>query len=154
LYSGAVKNPRELTELQDKMKEYRDRYDAAEEPLLEAMMRADEWQEKLSEAKTAHAAVLAENTESLEALTEEQAALEARKTDLDAEISEVRPKISQEHLSHYDRLRKGKTGIAVAVADGPHCGVCGVEFFDNDYRKIKRGEIVPCSNCTRIPIVI
>ncbi len=98
--------------------------------------------------------------------------LEAKKTRLEAEISEIcedaRNKldalmISREEIllrlpddskESYERLRKSKNGIAVGVLQDDHCSACRVEFPEGKLVKLNSGpEVTACPQCHRILIV-
>ncbi len=151
LYSGKVLNPRELTDLQDKLSELNTRHKLLEEPLLEAMLQAEECAESAQAAADNLERVRQEQAEHLGELSEERAGLESQLAVLLAEAEQTRQEIELEHLQLYDSLRdRLRGGIAVAIVKGGECAVCGVELTSQDKQLVRRGEVLTCTTCHRI----
>jgi predicted nucleic acid-binding Zn-ribbon protein len=151
LYSGKVLNPRELTDLQDKLAELNHRHASLEEPLLEAMLQSEECAASVQEAADELERVKQEQAEHLGELSEEQAGLESQLAGLLAEAEQTRQEIEPEHLQLYDSLRdQMRGGIAVAAVNGSECAVCGVELTSQDKQLVRRGEVLTCTTCHRI----
>ena len=128
LYSGKVKNPRELTDLQDKVAELRRRHESLDEPLLEAMYGIEENERAVKKAKSALERVVEEQAQTLGTLTDEQAELSARLSKLESQTEQIRAGIPPDYLASYDRLRQQPTGIAIAQIKGDECSACGVQL--------------------------
>jgi predicted nucleic acid-binding Zn-ribbon protein len=152
LYSGQVFNPREMTDLQDKITELTHRQESLEEPTLEAMLAIEEGGETVKTRQTELEQVLAEQARSFGALGSEQTELTTRRTSLEADVASAREAVQAPHLATYDRLRK-KSGVAVARIEGAGCGVCGVELNSQQIQRIRHDEIIPCPTCGRILVI-
>ena len=150
LYSGKITNPRELTDLQDKVAELKRRREALEEPLLEAMYGVEEGEETVQQLKNTLERVKAEQAATLEALTGEQAELSAHLSDLELQAEQTRANVQPNHLSSYGQLRKRPGGIAVAQLNRSECGVCGVQLTSQLAQQVRRGEVLFCPTCERI----
>jgi uncharacterized protein len=150
LYSGNIHNPRELTDLQDKMAELRRRHADLEEPLLEAMLALEEGEEAVQAAKDTLEQVLAEQAETLGALRDEQSQLTSQHDALETDIEKARAAINAPHLLLYDELLIRLRGKAVTQVNGDECGVCGVQLTSQWAQKVKRGEVLTCPTCERI----
>ena len=151
LYSGKVLNPRELTDLQDKLAELNTRHAALEEPLLEAMLQSEESVESVKSATDNLERVQEEQAELLGELSAEKASLEAQVAALAAEVEETRQEIEPAHRQLYDSLREQmRGGIAVTTVKGTECSVCGVELTSQDKQRVSRGQVRTCTTCHRI----
>jgi predicted nucleic acid-binding Zn-ribbon protein len=151
LYSGKVHNPRELTDLQDKLAELNARHKALEEPLLEAMLQSEECAESRQGAADNLERVQGEQAAQLGELSAEKAALEAELAGLLAEVEQARQEIEPEHRQLYDSLRKRlRGGIAVSAVRDGECSICGVELTSQDKQLVRRGQVLTCTTCHRI----
>jgi uncharacterized protein len=151
LYSGSVRNPRELSDLQDKITSLRHRRELLEEPLLEAMMETEQGESDVSNAQAKMQHVLEEQAQTLGALTTEQNALRDKLEKLDFEIEQSRRGIQTANLALYDKLRARPNGVAVAKLDGAgECSSCGVQVTSREAQQVKHGEVLPCPTCGRI----
>jgi predicted nucleic acid-binding Zn-ribbon protein len=151
LYSGKVHNPRELTDLQDKLAELNTRHKALEEPLLEAMLQSEECAESVQDAADNLERVKGEQAVQLGELNAEKAGLETQLAGLLAEVEQTRQEIEPEHRQLYDSLRgQMRGGIAVAAVKSGECGVCGVELTSQDKQRVRRGQVLTCTTCHRI----
>jgi predicted nucleic acid-binding Zn-ribbon protein len=151
LYSGKVHNPRELTDLQDKLAELNARHKALEEPLLEAMLQSEECAESRQGAADNLERVQGEQAAQLGELSAEKAALEAELAGLLAEVEQARQEIEPEHRQLYDSLRKRlRGGIAVSTVRDGECSICGVELTSQDKQLVRRGQVLTCTTCHRI----
>jgi predicted nucleic acid-binding Zn-ribbon protein len=150
LYSGQIFNPRELTDLQDKIAELNQRRDALENPILEAMLALEDGFAQEQSVRAVLDKVLADQAETLGALTVEQEGVITRIKSLEPQALEARQPISQQNLVLFDRLRQRPGGIAVAILHGEECGGCGVELTSQQAQQVKRGDVVPCPTCGRI----
>jgi predicted nucleic acid-binding Zn-ribbon protein len=153
LYSGEIMNPRELTELQEKVAELSHRRDVLEDPLLEAMLEIEERQAAVTAAQSELDRVLAEQQKTLGSLTTERESLLPRLDQLENDISVIRQSISARFLTMYDELRKRPGGVAVTEVRRSECSICGVEINSRLQQQIGRGEVFPCPTCGRILVV-
>lgn len=151
LYSGKVLNPRELTDLQDKLAELNTRHAALEEPLLEAMLQSEECVESVQDAAENLERVRQELAEQSGELSAEKARLEKQLAAQLAEAEETRQAIEPEHRRLYNTLREQmRGGIAVTAVKGSECSVCGVEMTSQDKQLVSRGQVLTCTTCHRI----
>ncbi len=150
LYSGRVHNPRELTELQDKVRELTQRRDALEEPLLEAMLASDQAEADCAAAEARLSAAKKEHQQAAGDLAAEERGLSARQAQLEADIAHSRQTIDAQYLSLYDQLRRRPGRVAVTPVIRDECGVCHVRLTSQQAQQIHRGEVLTCPTCGRI----
>ncbi|MBU0703144.1 MAG: hypothetical protein KKC18_04690 [Chloroflexi bacterium] len=152
LYSGAVKNPKELSDLQAKIASLRRHRQKLEDNLLEAMIEREE-----AEATHAQAQEHLSDTESR--WSTQQADLLAEREALQEKLAEIEqaqaillPNIESRDLTTYQNLRRRKGGLAVVQMQSGVCGGCGVAVSPNLEWKLRQGELIQCGNCERIVV--
>jgi uncharacterized protein len=151
LYSGSVKNPREMSDLQDKIASLSHRREALEEPLLEAMMESEQGESDVTRAQSELQRILEQQAEELGMLMSEQATLRDKLSQLQTSIEQSRRTIQDSNLALYDKLRARPGGIAVASLDAEgECSSCGVQVTSRQAQQVKHGDVFPCPTCGRI----
>jgi predicted nucleic acid-binding Zn-ribbon protein len=150
LYSGRVLNPRELTDLQDKLVELNRRIEALEEPTLEAMLAVEEEKQHIENGQRELQRIMSERALRFGELDKEQKSLSSQLDQLLADSTQARTKITSQHLGVYDRLRQRPGGLAVTLLRGEECSVCGVELTSQMAQRVHRGEVLNCPTCDRI----
>lgn len=151
LYSGAIKNPKELASLQEELDYLYRRKSAEEESLLEAMIGVEEHESLWKDAQAHWETVEAAWTASQAKLCQERDELLARL----AELTELRvareQAITAVDLGAYEDLRRRKGGTAVARLQGNLCLSCHVEVPSSLSQQARQGEnLIFCSSCGRI----
>ena len=150
LYSGEVKNPKELADLQAEVAALRRRRQNLEDSLLETMIEREE-------AETAHARAQKHLDETQAHWSDRQAELVAEQETLQGELAKIEqaqagllPSIEPGDLAVYQALRRRKGGqVIVQVRDGA-CGGCGLAISPSLEWQLRQGELVHCGNCERI----
>ncbi len=151
LYSGTVRNPKELTSLQEELNYLRRRKGKEEDRLLEAMISVEERAAVLQDAQRHWEAVEA-------AWTTRQAELSRERDELAARLAELRDlraarveAVDGADLSAYEDLRQRKGGTAVARLKGNLCTSCHVEVPSSRSQQARQGaKLVFCGSCGRI----
>lgn len=151
LYSGAVKNPKELQDLQRDVESLKRHRSTLEDRQLDAMGIAE--QAEAAHA-LAHAAALAAEADAGRAnaeLAQEKQALETEIGRLDIEREAGEAPISPEDLRVYEELRRRKRGVAVSRLEDGVCSSCGVAPSSSRIQDARQGDsIIRCGNCERI----
>lgn len=151
LYSGRIKSPKELDDLQKETEYLQRRKASLEDRQLEAMMAMEEATTRLAVANeefvVVQAAWRAENSE----LSQEYDTLKQELAQLSRQRKRVIPHISETDMSEYTALRRLRKGVAiVAVKDGI-CQVCRVSVPGRDLeRATETDELQHCFGCDRI----
>lgn len=151
LYSGTVKNPKELASLQEELNYLRRRKSAEEDSLLEAMIGAEEHEAVWQDTQTHWEAVEA-------AWTARQAKLSRERDELLVRLDELRQlradrerAVNSADLSTYEDLRRRKSGTAVVRLQGNLCSSCHVELPSSRSQQARQSEtLVLCGSCGRI----
>ncbi|MCP4536965.1 MAG: hypothetical protein GY832_07440 [Chloroflexi bacterium] len=154
LYSGAVKNPKELADLQAEVASLQRRGGKLEDDLLEIMIEREE-----AEATQIQAQQHLDETQAHWSLG--QADLMAEQEELQKTLSETKqarlnlmPSIEADDLSTYQHLRRMKGGLAVTQMTGESCGACGMAVSPKLKWQLRQEGRVYCSNCERIIVRI
>lgn len=150
LYSGTVKNPKELTDLQQEVEALGRRRASLEDDALLMMMEIDERKVAQSEADAEVTRLASEfETASVDFKKEQNTLalqlnqlLERRKR----QLSRVHPPL----LKIYDDLTRQKNGIAVAGLRGNKCQGCQLTLSASTIRAADEGKLVYCDSCGRI----
>ncbi|MDJ0754075.1 MAG: C4-type zinc ribbon domain-containing protein [Ardenticatenaceae bacterium] len=150
MYSGKVKNPKTLQDLELESESLGRRQTVLEDQMLETMtvLETDELQ-----YDEQHAALTAQE----EAWRQTHADLENQQRDVALRLNEYlsertkqTAKIEANLLKEYEHLLKSKKGLAVCPVSYEMCQGCRVTVNNAVIRAIDHGEIVNCPNCQRI----
>lgn len=152
LYSGAIKNPKELEDLQAEVASLNRRRQQLEEALLETMIELEEAQGARAQGQKHLEGVLAGWTTDQADLVKEQEALQARLAEIDQAREAALPGIDASDLAIYEGLRRRKGGVAVVPLQGGACGGCGVAIPPSLQWQLREGHLTTCGNCERIVV--
>lgn len=153
LYSGSVKNPKEMREMQQEITSLKTKQGELEEETLFIM-------EQIDDAETA----LAQSQAELERVTRAQGhqheALVLERDHKNGELDTLQGKRAQaiasadpKGLQLYEQLKPRTRGLPVArMSNDGICGLCGVQQDRATENAIRRGTLTQCNNCRRILI--
>ncbi len=151
LYGGGVHNPKELQDLQADTVSLKKHLATLEEHELEAMLKADEVQAALKEAKGKLKELEARLGNEHLKLVEQQEALERDLENLQTERSAAVSAIASEMLAVYEELRQQRRGVAVAEVSDNACSACGTTLTAALQQNARHAaQIVHCPSCGRI----
>jgi predicted nucleic acid-binding Zn-ribbon protein len=152
LYSGRIKNPKELANLQHEAEGFKGQRSQVEDRVLEIM-------EQIAQGE-ARAASLAGRLEKLEeAWRQEQAQLQAEAAQRKAIIAELQQKrqtqvsdIEPATVGIYQEIKRQK-GRAVAKLERGTCRACGITLSTAQLQQAKSKQMLRCRNCGRILVL-
>lgn len=151
LYGGKVRNPKELQDLQKESEALRRYLEVLEERQLEAMLIVEDLTVSYEKAEQTLNEVRAQQIEKQAALLGEKRQITQQAKQWLSERQAVANPISAEDLTHYDQLRKRRTGIAVAKVSEKSCSACGTELSTSFYQAtLSSSSLTHCDNCGRI----
>jgi len=151
LYSGEVRNPKELLDLQNEEIALRHHITSLEERQLEQMMAVDDTQSATDRSHSHLNEVEAGRQIQSADLNKQKGELLARRENLEAQREAGIAVVDEEDLQVYARMRDAHHGLAVARIEGGACGACGVALSQTQIQQANAGEqIVFCGNCGRI----
>ncbi len=155
LYSGIVKNPKELQDMQEEIASLKRRRAALEDDLLEAMIAVEEHQKAYQEARDNLDAITARRESEWDELRREKARLESELRELEKQREKVIADLDEDALERYTALRDVKSGQPISPLSDGICSVCGVEQSTTVIQQVRRGErLITCTNCGRILVIL
>jgi predicted nucleic acid-binding Zn-ribbon protein len=151
LYSGTVKNPKELQDLQNESASLKRYLETLEERQLEAMLEVDTTEEKNQAVQNNLKKVKSRLAEQNVTLTVEQAELSKELERLDSERQAALDPLDAELLTIYDDLRQQRRGLAVAKISEGACAACGTTLTPSQNQSARSAaQIYNCPTCGRI----
>ena len=151
LYSGRVRNPKELQDMQDEAAALKRRRTTLEDDLLNAMIEVEEHQARDEEASAHLAELRAERETELADLRREQTDLTGSLADLEQQRQTALQAVDADSLQIYRELRPAKRGQVVAPMVDNMCKVCGTTQNLTIAKQVRTGQgLVYCIGCGRI----
>ena len=154
LYSGLVKNPKELLDLQNDIASLKRQKDVLDDQLFNAMVALEESEATLTACAGAYARIETDWRASQNGLIREQAEAEAELAKHQLAQAELRAELAAADLALYDQLRRRKGGLAVVELNGSICSGCGVRATAHVMQQINQEQISRCGNCERILVKV
>ncbi|MDP6127260.1 MAG: C4-type zinc ribbon domain-containing protein [Dehalococcoidales bacterium] len=152
LYSGRVRNPKELTDLQHETEILKTNRAKLEEKALEAMEQVETATETVSELDRA---LKKQETEWQSNQGRLSADLERHKgliTDLEQKRQLITADIDAPTIELYQGVKKQR-GTAVAKVEQGICIGCRISLSVSEFQRARTGNLVRCSSCGRILFV-
>lgn len=151
LYSGRVRNPKELQDMQMEIQSLKKHTADLEDQLLETMLAVEEAEGTVAAAQRNLEAVTADWENQNQQLLDEQARLKAEQVVLSEQRQQALAAVDPEGLKLYNALKPRKNHQPVALLDGESCSACGVEQTMAIVSEVRRGQsLVSCLSCGRI----
>jgi predicted nucleic acid-binding Zn-ribbon protein len=151
LYSGKVRNPKELGDLQAEMAALGRQRGAREDELLEAMVHVEDQSASVDAARRTLAEVEEATLASQANLRAEAAQVEERLATLMDEREMQLMQSNAADVRAYEALRQRKRGQAVALLEYNSCSACGVALASSRLQQARQSEeLTTCPNCDRI----
>jgi len=149
LYSGRIRNPKELTNLQHEIDLLKGKRGQLEDRALEIMGRVEDTSRNVDtlekELKTLEAAWQSQQQQ----LSEQREQLKIKLADLRQKRQLMADKIDPQAVAIYQELKKQK-GTPVAKVEQGICRGCRITLPITELQRTKSGELVRCSSCSRI----
>lgn len=151
LYSGSVRNPKELTSLQEQVEHLKKRRRGQEDHLLDIMTEVEAVQHSVNSKSRELERMEKSWREEQNSLSREQAELRAALATLEQRRKELIVRIDSVSLELYQALRVKRQGRAVAKVERGMCQGCRIVLPMTELQRARMGEeIVQCSSCERI----
>jgi len=151
LYGGAVRNPKELQDLQHDVASLKKFLATLEDRLLETMLTTEAAASSLTEARDALSKTESTRGDQTRALTSEQTTLAHALERLDAERKAASAPVDAKLLDQYDSLRRDKRGVAVITVSDGSCAACGTTLTPGQQQSARSSaQITRCPTCSRI----
>lgn len=151
LYGGSVKNPKELSGLQQEIASLKSFLLTLENEQIELMVGSEEQQSVVDKNRLALDQAILKNETNNQHLYEEKKELMNEINKIGIEKSAITQQVYSESLNLYESLRKSKKGIAVAKIEDQCCTICGSQLPPAECQMAKSStQITLCSSCGRI----
>jgi len=149
LFSGRIKNPKELTNLQHEVDALKARRDQLEDRTLEIMDQVERSETSVARISNQLETLKAEWHRQQQQLSDELEKLKAILSDLGHKRQLLSDEIDPQAIEFYQELRKEK-GTAVARVEQGICRGCRISLPTTELQQVRSGNLVQCSSCGRI----
>ncbi len=151
LYSGSVRNPKDLDNLRKEVEHLKRSKDGAESKALELMEELDELQRTMQRSRLELDAIQTEWEGQQRRLQDERDAILARLQQLNEARGSIVATVNPASLHSYDDLRRTRRGRAVAKVEQNTCQGCRVSIPMHEVQRARNNpELSFCSHCGRI----
>ena len=151
LYSGSIKNPKELSQVQEEVEHLKLRRKQQEDGVIDAMLAAEE-AESAVQARSSELEGVSEAWQRFkDGLVEEKETLMGQAKVLQVKRQRAITELPWTDLQVYERLRRTKAGLAVAEVRAGLCAGCHVAVPAHVLRLARSSDdLVTCPTCARI----
>ncbi len=149
LYSGEVKSPKELANLQHDIEGLKSRSGQLEEKTLELMGRVELEETGIAEASSRLKTVEAAWRSQQKHLSADLKRLKAALSELENQRQVMAAGIDPQTMESYEGIREHK-GMAVAKVEQGICRGCRISLSSRELQRARSGILLQCSSCGRI----
>jgi predicted nucleic acid-binding Zn-ribbon protein len=149
LFSGEIKNPKELASLQHEVEMFKNKRSQLEEKTLEIMEQVELAEADIAKTNKQLEKIKAEWQQQQRELSDNIERLKAVLADLRHKRQLLSEEIPPQAVELYQGLRKEK-GTAVARVEQGICRGCRISLPMTELQKARSGKLVKCSSCGRI----
>jgi predicted nucleic acid-binding Zn-ribbon protein len=155
LYSGTVKNPKELLDLQNDIASLKRQKNTLDDQLFAAMVALEEGEAELKARTETLSRIETEWRASQGDLAAELTQLERELAEKTVEQQAARARLNASDLAQYDQLRRRKGGVVVVEMEGSVCGACSVRVTAHIVQQLSQADhVARCGNCDRILVSV
>jgi uncharacterized protein len=155
LYSGQVKIPRELKALQEDVQSLQRQLATLEEAALARLARVEEIRGAAEQTRVERETRLREREQLTASLSAEQSDINQALEQLRARRKREEERVDRADLVLYERLRRARSGKAVAKVERGTCQGCRITLPTTVFQRARSGlKIVQCTSCERILYVV
>jgi predicted nucleic acid-binding Zn-ribbon protein len=151
LYSGAIRNPKELEGLRRELEQRQERRRQLEDRELQLMAEIEETQAELRQAESELAHVQSAVDAQHRELRARQAEVTEHLARLGSERTRLAATIAAANLAQYEQLRRTKRGLAISKVERSTCQGCRIALPMGLVQRVRAGrDFVFCPSCGRI----
>ena len=151
LYSGNVKNPKELQDLQNEIAALKRHVVTLEDRQLDSMLEVEETEQAKQTALEALEQIKQRFADQNQTLTNEQDILTKEYERLETERQAARSPLDPDLLTVYEQLRQQKRGLAIAAVSDGACAACGTTLTPAQLQSARSTpQSYYCPTCGRI----
>jgi predicted nucleic acid-binding Zn-ribbon protein len=152
LMSGRIRNPTELTKLNQEVDHLKAALRVHEDGELELMERQEALESDLGRLDRELNAARERTAAAMPALTERLEGLERELAEAEAERDATWERVPPDWQTAYRRVRSRQPDPVAAVVSG-QCGACRVALTSSGMQAVRRAALLQCDNCGRILVV-
>ena len=149
LYSGRIKNPKELTNLQHEVDILKAKRDQMENRALEIMDQVESTEASVAAKSSELNRLETEWHRQQEQLSTDIETLKSKLSDLGHKRQLISAEVDPQAVVVYDKLRQQK-GQAVAKVEQGICRGCRISLPFSGLQQVRSGNLVQCGSCGRI----
>jgi len=151
LYGGTVKNPKELSSLQEQLSNFQRKIGEGDDKTLDIMSEVEAAQKDVSVKRSEVAKIEEEWQAEQASLSQEQTELSAALATLEQKRKELASKLDTVSLELYEDIRQKRQGRAVAKLERGMCQGCRIALPMSELQRARMGqELVQCGSCERV----
>ena len=150
LDTGTTKNPKELLNLQQQVKQLKQQLREGEDKVLEIMSQVEHLQKELVSKTDQVRKLEGEWQKKQRRLLAEQAELTRVLAIAEKRRGELMAGIEPAHLELYETLRAKRQGQAVAKIEQGRCQGCRISLPVSQLGRARMGRLVQCGSCERV----
>jgi hypothetical protein len=151
LYSGTVRNPRELKDLQGEVDMLKREGDRVELRVIELMLELEQQRAKAAEQQTAIAGMRQRLAEVVAAFEATSGRLRAEMAELEGKRSALAARVGAPTRKRYEQIRARQNNLALVKVTSATCPACRVSLPSERLKAIRAGEAgETCDNCGRL----
>lgn len=151
LYSGKVRNPKELQDIQTEAVSLKKFLNVLEDRLLESMIKVEEAEIEFNEASANLQSIENETAVKVSNLEKERTKLLRELNLLESERQLAVAGTAPDDLEVYELLRKQRSGVAVAKVSDKNCMACGSTLTPALLQSaLSPNQLTRCASCGRI----
>jgi len=149
LYSGRIKNPKELTNLQHEVDILKAKRDQLENRALEIMDQVESTEASVAAKSSELNRLETEWHRQQQQLSTDIETLKSKLSDLGHKRQLISAEVDPQAVVVYDKLRQQK-GQAVAKVEQGICRGCRISLPFSGLQQVRSGSLVQCGSCGRI----
>jgi hypothetical protein len=149
LFSGRIKNPKELTNLQHEVDALKAKRDQLEEKALGIMDQVELCKASVARISSQLETLKAEWQRQQQQLSKDSERVKAILSDLRHKRQLLSSEIAPQAIEFYQELKKEK-GTAVVRVEQGICHGCRISLPTTELQRARSGNLVQCSSCGRI----
>ena len=149
LFSGRVKNPKELLGYEQEVRVFEEKLGKKDDMLIDLMEKIETGKHNLVQLRKQFAEVEQQWHKEQIRLADQLAAVRHELNENEKKLVDARSTIDKGALSIYEDIKRNKNQAVVKVEQG-RCLGCKMMLSVSELQRVRGGTIVTCSNCGRI----
>jgi predicted nucleic acid-binding Zn-ribbon protein len=151
LYSGTVRNPRQLSDLQKEVQMLSEEISKIEDQILDLMEALEKQRSELADREQRLAELRAQLQTTREDHARTGGRLRSDIADQEAKRGALSEQVSPQLMKRYEQIRSRQGDLGLVRVGGDTCPGCRIAFPSDLIKALKRGsQVLTCENCGRL----